>query len=140
MTKGKVAILGAAAAVLVLAGGVWAQAVGFKPAPVLQTSTTVAGQPIEYPLFRNQVTAFLVEIAPGGQSGRHMHPAPMFLYVTEGELTYEVDGQPPKLYKPGQAFVEGVRVWHNAINRGSGPLKFLAVLHGEEGVPTTIRP
>ncbi|MDR7485878.1 MAG: cupin domain-containing protein [Armatimonadota bacterium] len=107
---------------------------------VLQTSSTVAGQPIEYPLFRNQVTAFLVEIAPGGQSGRHMHPAPMFLYVIEGELTYEVDGQPARLYKPGQAFVEGVKVCHNAANRGNSPLKFLAVLHGEEGVPITIRP
>ncbi|MGQ0569861.1 MAG: cupin domain-containing protein [Armatimonadota bacterium] len=140
MTKGKVAILGAAVGVLLLAGAVWAQAVGFGATTVIQTTTTMAGQPIEYPLFRNQVTALLVEILPGGQSGRHMHPAPMFIYVIEGELTYEVDGQPTKVYKPGQAFVEGVRVWHNATNRGSSPVKFLAWLHGEQGVPITIRP
>ena len=69
-----------------------------------------------------------------------MHPAPMFLYVIQGQLTYEVDGQPARRYEVGQAFVEGVRVWHNAANRDNVPLKFVAVLLGEEGMPTTIRP
>ncbi len=139
MFNGKVA-LGILFSIILLAGSAWAQAIAFQPTMVLQTSTTATGQAIEFPLFRNQITAFQVEIAPGGQSGRHMHPAPMFLYVIQGQLTYEVDGQSPRLYEAGQAFVEGVRVWHNAANRGSVPLKFVAALLGEEGVPTTIRP
>ncbi len=91
-------------------------------------------------LFRNQVTAALVEIAPGGQSGRHYHPAPVFVYILEGELTWEADGHPPRLYRAGQAIVEDVNAWHNAFNGGSIPAKFLVVFLGEEGVPTTVRP
>jgi len=140
MSRHQFAILGAIAMIALFAAAVSAQAVNFHSATVLQTSTTVAGRPIEYPLFHNQVTALLVQISPGGQSGRHMHPAPMFIYILDGELTYELDGQPVRLYKAGQAFVEGPGMWHNATNRSSGLLKFLAVLHGEEGKPITVRP
>lgn len=139
MTKGKFAILSAAAVVALLAGAVWAQ-VGFRSTTVLQTSTTVTGQPIEFPLFRNEIRAFLVEIAPGGQAGRHMHPIPTFAYILEGELSVEIDGQPPRLYRAGQAWVESVMTWHNAFNRGGSPAKFLVVYAAEEGKPTAIRP
>jgi quercetin dioxygenase-like cupin family protein len=140
MIRHKFAILASIAMIALFPGAVWAQAVGVNATTVLQTSTTSAGQPIEYPLFRNQVTALLVEIVPGGQSGRHMHLAPMFIYILEGELTSELDGQPPRLYKTGQAFVESPGVWHNATNRAGGLLKFVALLHGEEGKPITVRP
>jgi quercetin dioxygenase-like cupin family protein len=116
MSRHQFAILGAIAIIALFTAAVSAQAVGFNAATVLQTSTTIAGQPIEYPLFHNQVTALLVQISPGGQSGRHMHHAPMFIYILDGELTYELDGQPVKLYKAGQAFVEGPGMWHNATN------------------------
>ena len=138
--RGKTVVVGLLLSVALLGGRAWAQAVGFQAATVLQASATAAGQPSQFPLFRNQITAFQVTIGPGGQSGRHMHPAPFFLYVLEGELTYELDGQPAKVYRAGEAFVEGVKIWHNATNRGGVPLKFLAVLLGEEGVPVTIRP
>jgi len=36
---------------------------------LLQTTTTPTGQPLEFPHFRNQVTAVLTELAPGGQTG-----------------------------------------------------------------------
>lgn len=77
-------VMGAAVAV-------WGQ-VGFQAAMLLQSSTTVAGQPIQFPLFRNQITALRAELAPGGQTGRHMHPVPTFVYVLEGELTVEAEG------------------------------------------------
>lgn len=122
------------------AGGAWAQAVGVRSTTLLQASTTPSGQPIEFPLLRNQFSASLVEIAPGGQVGRHMHPVPVMVYILEGELTVETEGQQPRIYKAGQAALEVVNTWHNGLNRGSVPLKFLAIFAGEEGKPVTIRP
>lgn len=123
-----------------LGGAAWAQAAGLNVTTILQASTTPAGQPIQFPLFRNQFTARLVEIAPGGQVGRHMHPVPVLVYVMEGELTVQADGQPARTYKAGQAAVEVVNTWHNGLNRGPVPLKFLVIYTGEEGKPTTITP
>ena len=123
-----------------LGGVAWAQATGLKATTILQAATTPEGQPIQFPLFRNQFTASLVEIAAGGQVGRHMHPVPVLVYIMEGELTVEADGQPARTYKAGQAAVEVTNTWHNGLNRGSVPVKFLVVYAGEEGKPTTLRP
>ena len=135
--------LSTVAAVAILVGLVAASGraqVGFKATTVLQTTTTAVGQPVEFPLFRNQFTAVLLEVAPGGQSGRHMHPLPVLVYVLEGQFTIEVEGQPPRTYSPGQAFAESVNMWHNGVNRGAVPVKALVVFTSEEGKPTTIRP
>ncbi len=59
--------------------------VGFTATMLLQTSTTVRGQPIRFPQGDNQFTALLGEIAPGGQAGRHMHPVPLLVYILELE-------------------------------------------------------
>src|SRR5574341_545909 len=123
-----------------LGGAAWAQSSGLNVTTILQASTTPAGQPIQFPLFRNQLTARLVEIAPGGQVGRHMHPVPVLVYILEGEVTVEADGQPPRTYKAGQAGVEVMNIWHNGLNRGAVPVKFLVIYAGEEGKPTTITP
>jgi len=140
MFKGRAAVLGLLVSIALLGGVAWAQAVGVKSSMILQASATPSGRPLEYPLFRNQLSAVFVEIAPGGQVGRHMHPVPVMVYILEGELTVEADGQQPRTYKAGQASLEEVNTWHNGLNRGSGPLKFLAVFAGEEGKPVTIRP
>lgn len=140
MSKRTTFLLALLLGVASLGGAAWAQATGLKATMILQASTTPAGQPIQFPLFRNQFTANLVEIAPGGQVGRHMHPVPVLVYIMEGELTVEADGQPARTYKAGQAAVEVVNTWHNGLNRGSVPVKLLVVYAGEEGKPTTVRP
>jgi len=140
MSKRTTILLALLLGVVSLGGAAWAQATGLKATMILQASTTPAGQPIQFPLFRNQFTANLVEIAPGGQVGRHMHPVPVLVYIMEGELTVEADGQPARIYKAGQAAVEVTNTWHNGLNRGSVPVKFLVVYAGEEGKPTTVRP
>jgi uncharacterized cupin superfamily protein len=37
-------------------------------------------------------------------SGRHTHPGLETSYVLDGEVTLTIDGQPPKVYKAGDAF------------------------------------
>ena len=140
MSKRSALLLALLLSVASLGGVAWAQATGLKATTILQASTTPAGEPIQFPLFRNQFSASLVEIAPGGQVGRHMHPVPVLVYIMEGELTVEADGQPARTYKAGQAAVEVMNTWHNGLNRGAVPVKFLVVYAGEEGKPTTLRP
>ena len=129
----------APAFILAAVSAVWSQ-VGFQAAAVLQSSTTAGGQPVQFPLFRNQITALRAELAPGGQTGRHMHPVPTFVYVLEGELTVDADGHGTKVYKAGDAFLEVVNIWHNGINRTNAPTKFLVVFSGEEGKANLVRP
>ena len=81
MSKRMVPLLVLLLGVASIGGAAWAQAAGLKATMILQASTTPGGQPIQFPLFRNQFTASLVEIAPGGQVGRHMHPVPVLVYI-----------------------------------------------------------
>lgn len=120
-------------------GLVWAQ-VGMNASTVLQTTTTAIGQPLQFPQARSQFTGVVIELAPGGEVGRHMHPVPNFVYVLQGEISIEAEGHPARSYSAGQSFVESVNTWHNGLNRGSAPLKILVVFAGEEGKPVTVRP
>ncbi|MDQ7844452.1 MAG: hypothetical protein QN141_08625 [Armatimonadota bacterium] len=42
--------------------------------------------------------------------------------------------------RAAEAAVEVANIGHNALNRGTVPLKFLVVYTGEEGKPTTVAP
>ena len=120
-------------------GLAWAQ-VGMKSSTVLQTTTTAIGQPLQFPQTRNQFTGVVIELAPGGEVGRHMHPVPNFVYVLNGDITIEAEGHPARTYSAGQSFVESTNTWHNGINRGTTTVQILVVFAGEEGKPVTVRP
>jgi quercetin dioxygenase-like cupin family protein len=114
--------------------------VGFTATTLLQTSTTVKGQPIRFPQGDDQFTAVLGEIAPGGQAGRHMHPVPLLVYILEGSLSIEMEGHGTHDVSAGEAFTEVINTWHNGRNLGTTPAKFLIVFAGQDGTPITIRP
>jgi quercetin dioxygenase-like cupin family protein len=114
---------------------------GFKADPVVKGSTTLGGQKIEYPKTdKPEISALHVEIEPGGETGRHMHPVPTFVYVLEGVLTVETDDGSRHEFQAGKGFLEVTNTWHNGKNMGKSPLKFLVVFSGEEGKPNLIRP
>jgi quercetin dioxygenase-like cupin family protein len=114
--------------------------VGFTATTLLQTSTTVTGQPIRFPQGDEQFTAVLGEIAPGGQAGRHMHAVPLVVYMLEGALSIEMEGHETHDVNAGEAFTEVVNTWHNGRNLGSTPARFLIVFAGQDKTPITIRP
>jgi quercetin dioxygenase-like cupin family protein len=114
--------------------------VGFTATTLLQTSTTVEGQPIHFPNGDEQFTAILGEIAPGGQAGRHMHPVPLLVYMLEGSLSIEMEGHGTHVVNAGEAFTEVINTWHNGRNLGNTPARFLIVFAGQDGTPITIRP
>jgi len=80
-----------------------------------------------------------VEIAPGGQSGRHYHPGHEYGYVLSGEATLETDGKPPLIMKPGVAIHNEPGVIHNARNNSTTqPFRIAVVYVIEQGKPVAI--
>lgn len=109
--------------------------------PVLQSGATVAGAPIAYPRTDSaEVTALRVEIGPGGETGRHMHPYPTFALVLEGAIEVEIDGGMAYTYEAGDSFLEVINSWHNGKNNGTTPAKVLVIFAGVRGKPNVVRP
>jgi|SRR5690242_20711218 quercetin dioxygenase-like cupin family protein len=64
----------------------------------------------------NQMSVWVADIPPGAATGPHSHPTPRFVYVLEGAVVFERDGQPPLTFKVGQAYVEMPGERHNFRN------------------------
>ena len=78
-----------------------------------------------------------VEIPVGGREGRHTHPGPLLVYVTEGAITLDYEGQPTKTYKTGDTFYVEADKIHEGINMGNVPARALASFVTPKGQPLT---
>jgi quercetin dioxygenase-like cupin family protein len=108
---------------------------------VMKGSRTIAGQSIEYPKTdKAEIASVKIEIQPGKESGRHMHPFPTYVHVLEGTLTVEFEDGSRQSFNADSGFLEAVNTWHNVKNLEEAPLRFLAVMAGEEGKTNFIRP
>jgi quercetin dioxygenase-like cupin family protein len=108
---------------------------------VMKASRTIGGHSIEYPKSdKAEIASVQIEIQPGKESGRHLHPFPTYVHVLEGTLTVEVEDGSRQSFKAGSGFLEVVNTWHNVKNLEEGPLRFLAVTAGVEGKSNFIRP
>jgi quercetin dioxygenase-like cupin family protein len=106
---------------------------------VVSTATTVTGETIRYPSGAPaRVTAVEITLAPGQQTGWHIHPVPLFGYILEGELTVDYGAKGERTYRTGEGFMEAMNERHNGRNSGRGPVKILAVVIGEEGVRASL--
>ena len=115
--------------------------VKFTATPILQSGVTVAGVPIAYPKTDSaEVTALRVDIGPGGETGRHRHPYPAFVYVLEGTVDVDMEGGMAHSYKAGDSFLEVLNTWHNGKNTGPDTAKLLVVFAGVRGKPNLVRP
>src|SRR5258705_7613204 len=67
-----------------------------------------------------EVVQVRVDFAPGVAFGKHSHPGEEIVYVLEGLLEYQLDGQPPVTLKTGDVLFIPAGVVHSAKNVGSG--------------------
>jgi quercetin dioxygenase-like cupin family protein len=108
---------------------------------LLETGTTKLGQPLVYPEGRApRITAVIVTLAPGEETGRHRHPVPLYGQVLAGEVTIDYGEDGTKTYRAGEAFMEAMDRWHNGRNSGAETLRILAVFIGAEGVADVEHP
>lgn len=140
----------------VFAGMLLAPAVGFaadeKPAAapaapaapasiatvVLESSTWGDGAPLVYPTGTPLITSRHVVFPPGSATPMHRHGIPLFAYMLEGELVITTEGQEPRRYKAGDAFME-TSGWHVGRNETDKPARLLSVYMGEVGAPLSER-
>jgi mannose-6-phosphate isomerase-like protein (cupin superfamily) len=76
-------------------------------------------------------------IAPGGRTGWHTHPGPVFVAVAQGEgrLYHGVAGCPSYNYGAGSGFFQPTTEVHNLWNEGSQPLVVWSLYALPNGTP-----
>lgn len=85
----------------------------------------------------------IVDYAPGAASPAHRHPKSAFIYATvlEGEVRSSVNGEPAKVYKPGENWYEAPGAFHgvsaNASDTKPARLMAVFVLDSDETVLVT---
>lgn len=99
-----------------------------KRSVLLRQDMTLAG---------HEAVVALIELPPGSAEGRHTHPAELYVYLIEGEIVLETEGQPDRVMKAGEAAAVMPGRVHQAINRGSVTAKGVAVFVAEKGRPLT---
>jgi hypothetical protein len=95
---------------------------------------------VSAPVFLNGAT---VELDPNGQTGRQQFRVPTYIYVIEGILTTEYEAGPvgimgAQYHAAGQSFMDNGGWWHNHVNRGAKPVKYLMLHVGYPGRPDPI--
>lgn len=109
-----------------------------KVTPLLKTQESWDGMQITYPKGKAEVTVMQVEIAPGAETGWHLHPVPSFGMLLEGELQIELKSGQTLRLKQGEAAAETVNVLHNGRNIGKVPAKLIVFYAGDTENSLTI--
>ena len=137
----KAAALACLAAILIFPANGLSDGPKLTVETLLKTGTTNLGQPLTYPSAGPaEVTAVVVTLEPGQETGRHRHAVPLYGQVLSGQLTVEYDERDSKTYAAGEAFMEAVDTWHNGRNDGEETVRVLAIFMGAKGVPNTEHP
>lgn len=110
-----------------------------KVTTLLQTTTSWDGKPLAYPAGQAEITGMMIEIAPGGETGWHLHPVPSFGMIIEGELEVQLKDGAVKRLKPGEALAEVVDTLHNGRNVGAVPVKLVVFYAGSTDRVLTVR-
>ena len=107
---------------------------------LLTSSTTTDGQPLHYLQTEHpQVTALLVRIPAGKETGWHQHPVPVYAYMVAGELSVELKNGQKFFFKKGDVIFEVMNTWHNGYNYGNVTAELVAFYTGAAGIPNVVK-
>jgi len=99
---------------------------GSKRTPLQQHDLSAPGR---------EVIQVRVDFDPGYVAPRHTHPGEEMIYVIEGKLQYQIEGQPDATVKPGDVLFVPAGAIHSVKNVGSGNGAELATYVVEKGKP-----
>ncbi|WP_336216299.1 cupin domain-containing protein [Nonomuraea sp. LPB2021202275-12-8] len=89
-----------------------------------------------------EVMTVLIQYPPGDPGAPpHRHSGPAFGYVLEGEMLFELEGEPERVIRAGEAFWEpGGDVIHyqDGNNRTDSWSRFVVTMMGEPGKPMLV--
>ncbi len=141
----KKAGLALAALCMLMAGGFGAMAraddyQGVKATRILTSTTASNGQKLSYLRTDNpEVTAMMVEIPPGAETGWHIHAVPVYAYMLAGSISVEMEGGKKYDFKEGEAIFEVMNTPHNGRNNGTKAARLVVFYTGEVGKPNVTR-
>ena len=111
---------------------------GVTAQTLMSSGETILGQQFAYPDGDPVITAAIVTVAPGAETGWHRHDAPMFAYVLEGQITVDYGPDGTRTFSAGETLLEAFKTDHNGINTGTIPVRILTVYAGAEGTANTV--
>ena len=90
------------------------------------------------------ITGGIVELEPGGQTGRQQFRVPTYIFVLDGVLVTDYDAGPVgtqgvQYHAAGQSFMDNGGWWHNHMNSSPKPVKYLMIHLGYPGRPDPIQ-
>ena len=86
-----------------------------------------------------EANVVLFDVEPGWVTDHHIHPGELFVYVLEGGLRLEVDGQEAAEYSAGEVFYEAANIGMVGSNLSTTErAKFVVFQVGEPGKPLMI--
>ncbi|WP_233159398.1 cupin domain-containing protein [Pseudonocardia sp. MH-G8] len=101
--------------------------------------TALAHAPLPQVPDRAEVMTATVELPPGSPgTPPHRHSGPVYGYVTEGEILFELEGEPERVIRAGEAFWEpgGDVIHYQAGNAAAeGWSRFVVVMIHAPGEP-----
>lgn len=85
---------------------------------------------------QQQVRVLTATFQPGDRTVFHTHRSPVTVYVLQGQFTLDLEGRPPVVVGPGQAYVEPPHVKMTGYNRSTTePLKVVIFYVSDVGTP-----
>ncbi len=105
-----------------------------KPAVKSLLKTPLAG------VAGKEANVVLFDVGPGWKIGNHFHPGHVFVYMLQGSLKIEVEGQPVRVIGPGDLLHElpDRNMVANNISSTKGA-RFLVFQVGDIGKPLTVK-
>ena len=90
--------------------------------------TTLFSTPLAPAKLAAWIESQRIDFGPGQRSPLHQHPCPVFGTIVSGSCLFEVEGQPARTLKAGDAFYEpaGVRVPHFDNASATEGMRFIA--------------
>ena len=126
-------VLFAAVAALSFAGAQGAAAHETKPVVKTLLKMPLAG------IAGKEANVVLLDVGPGWKIGNHFHPGHVFVYMIQGSIKIEVEGEPARVLGPGDVLYElpDRNMVANNISSTEGA-KFLVFQVGDIGKPLTV--
>ena len=109
-----------------------------KVTVLLKTTSGWDGEQIVYPEGQAEMTALLIEIAPGESTGWHQHPVPSFAFLLDGTLEITLADGRLKRMQPGEALSEVTDTMHIGRALSKTPVKIVVFYAGSVGKALTV--
>ncbi len=105
-----------------------------KPAVKSLLKTPLAG------IAGKEANVVLFDVGPGWKIAKHFHPGHVFVYVIQGSIKIEMEGEPVEVMGPGDVLHElpDRNMVTNNISSTKGA-KFLVFQIGDIGKPLTVK-